>query len=106
MVGTIVGAAIQGASAIGGAIASSQANKKMMQLIGDEEERNRKWYDLEMSKDWMQRPEAQNAHPIRQPAWEEMHTEFPCLYFINTLSIRLPSWSRKRNFMVPSRPET
>ena len=61
MVGTIVGAAIQGASAIGGAIASSQANKKMMQLIGDEEERNRKWYDLEMSKDWMQRPEAQNA---------------------------------------------
>ena len=61
MVGTIVGAAIQGASAIGGAIASSRANKKMMQLIGDEEERNRKWYDLEMSKDWMQRPEAQNA---------------------------------------------
>ena len=32
-------------------------------------------------------------HPIRQPTWEEMHTELPCLYCIHTLSITLPSAS-------------
>ena len=50
--------------------------------------------------------DAQNLHPILQPTCEDMHTEFPCLYFISTLSMTLPSSSAKRYFLVPSSFDT
>ena len=47
-------------------------------------------------------PEAQKAHPILHPTCEDMHAEYPCSYFIRTLSIAFPSIVLKRNFLVPS----
>ena len=49
--------------------------------------------------------DAQNLQPIRQPTWDDMHTELPCLYFMSTLSITFPSWSLNRNLFVPSSSE-
>ncbi len=46
--------------------------------------------------------EAQKPHPIRQPAWDEMQTVFPNLYFINTVSMELPSFRPNKYFLVPS----
>ena len=47
-------------------------------------------------------PDAQKAHPIRQPTCEEMQTDQPNLYFIRTDSTRLSSGSLNRYFLVPS----
>ena len=46
--------------------------------------------------------DAQNVHPILQPTCVETHAEYPYLYFISTLSTRLPSPRLKRYFTVSS----
>lgn len=60
MVGAIIGAAAQTASAIGGAIASSAANKKAREMIGTLKQEKQKWYDQQMAQDYTQRSDAQN----------------------------------------------
>lgn len=61
MVGAIVGAAAQVGSSIYGAIKSSQANKRAMDLLKARKEENRKWYEDKMAEDYMQRGDVQNA---------------------------------------------
>ena len=61
MVGSIIGAAAQVGSSIYGAIKSSQANKKAMDLIRSQRDENKKWYDQKMAEDYMQRSEVQNV---------------------------------------------
>lgn len=61
MVGAIVGAAAQVGSSIYGAIKSSQASKRAMDLLKARKEENRKWYEEKMAEDYMQRPDVQNA---------------------------------------------
>ena len=46
--------------------------------------------------------EAQNLQPILHPTCDDIQTEFPCSYFILTLSMIFPSSSAKRYFCVPS----
>ena len=50
--------------------------------------------------------EAQKAHPIRHPTWEEMHTVLPWWYCMSTVSMQLPSDSSQRYLMVPSNRDT
>lgn len=61
MVGAIIGAAAQVGSSIYGAIKSSQANRRAEDLIQMQRDANRKWYDLKMSEDYMQRADVQNV---------------------------------------------
>lgn len=61
MVGAIVGAAAQVGSSIYGAIKSSQANQRAMDLLKARKEENKKWYEEKMAEDYMQRPDVQNA---------------------------------------------
>ena len=61
MVGAIVGAAAQVGSSIYGAIKSSQASKRAMNLLKARKEENRKWYEDKMAEDYMQRGDVQNA---------------------------------------------
>lgn len=60
MVGAIIGAAAQVGSSIYGAIKSSQANKKAQQMIQNQRDENKRWYDLKMAEDYTQRSDAQN----------------------------------------------
>ena len=50
--------------------------------------------------------EAQKAHPIRHPTWEEMHTVLPWWFCIETVLMQLPSASSQRYLMVPSSFDT
>lgn len=61
MVGAIAGAAIQAGSSIYGAIKSSQANKRAMDILKARKEENKKWYEDKMSEDYMQRSDVQNV---------------------------------------------
>lgn len=61
MVGAIVGAAAEVGSSIYGAIKSSQASNRAMDLLKARKEENRKWYEEKMAEDYMQRPDVQNA---------------------------------------------
>lgn len=61
MVGSIIGAAAQIGSSIYGAIKSSQANKRAEQLIQNQRDENKKWYDQEMTEDYTQRSDVQNV---------------------------------------------
>lgn len=61
MVGAIVGAAAQVGSSIYGAIKSSQANQRAMDLLKARKDENKKWYEEKMAEDYMQRPDVQNA---------------------------------------------
>lgn len=61
MVGAIVGAAAQVGSSIYGAIKSSQANKRATEMIQNQREENKKWYDQKMAEDYMQRSDVQNV---------------------------------------------
>lgn len=61
MVGAIVGAAAQVGSSIYGAIKSSQANQRAMDLLKARKDENKKWYEDKMAEDYMQRPDVQNA---------------------------------------------
>ncbi len=60
MVGAIIGAAAQVGSSILGAIKSSQANKKAQQMIQNQRDENKRWYDQKMAEDYMQRADVQN----------------------------------------------
>lgn len=60
MVGQIIGAAAQAGSSIYGAIESSAANKRAQQMIQNQRDENRKWYERKMREDFMKRSEAQN----------------------------------------------
>ena len=61
MVGAIIGAAAQVGSSIYGAIKSSQANQRAMDLLKARKDENKKWYEEKMAEDYMQRPDVQNA---------------------------------------------
>lgn len=61
MVGQLIGAAAQIGSSIYGAIKSSQANKRAEQMIQNQRDENRKWYDQKMAEDYMQRSDVQNV---------------------------------------------
>lgn len=61
MVGQILGAATQVGASIYGAIKSSEANKRAEQLIQNQRDENKKWYDQKMAEDYMQRSEVQNV---------------------------------------------
>lgn len=61
MVGAIIGGALQAGSAIYGAIKSSQANKKAMQLLQNQRDENKKWYEQRMAEDYTQRADVQNV---------------------------------------------
>jgi hypothetical protein len=65
MVGTIIGAlapvAIQTGAAIYGGIKSSQANKRAMEMIQNQREENKKWYDQKITEDYLQRSDVQNV---------------------------------------------
>ena len=61
MVGAIVGTAAQVGSSIYGAIKSSQANQRAMDILKARKDENKKWYEEKMAEDYMQRPDVQNA---------------------------------------------
>jgi hypothetical protein len=61
MVGAILGAAAQVGSSIYGAIKSSQANKRATEMIQNQRDENKKWYDQKMAEDYMQRSDVQNV---------------------------------------------
>ena len=61
MVGQLIGAAAQIGSSIYGAIKSSQANKRAEQMIQNQRDENKKWYDQKMAEDYMQRSDVQNV---------------------------------------------
>ena len=61
MVGAILGAAAQVGSSIYGAIESSQANKQARQMIQNQRDENKRWYDQKMAEDYMQRSDVQNV---------------------------------------------
>lgn len=61
MVGQVIGAAAQIGSSIYGAIKSSQANKRAEQLLQNQREENKKWYDQKMNEDYTQRTDVQNV---------------------------------------------
>jgi HSP90 family molecular chaperone len=61
MVGTILGTAAQVGGAIYGAVKSSEANKKAMDLIAKQRDENKKWYEAKMAEDYMQRADVQNV---------------------------------------------
>lgn len=60
MVGAIAGAAVQAGSSIYGAIKSSQANKRAMDILRSRKEENKKWYEERMAEDYTQRADVQN----------------------------------------------
>lgn len=60
IVGQALGAAVKVGSSIYGAIKSSQANKKAMQMLQNQRDENQRWYDQKMAEDYMQRSEVQN----------------------------------------------
>ena len=61
MIGAIIGAAAQVGSSIYGAVKSSQANKRAQQMIQNQRDENKKWYDPRMAEDYMQRSDVQNV---------------------------------------------
>lgn len=61
MVGAIIGAAAQVGSSIYGAVKSSQANQRAQQMIQNQRDENKKWYDQKMAEDYTQRSDAQNV---------------------------------------------
>ena len=60
MVGAIIGAAAQVGSSIYGAIKSSQANKRAEDLLRNQRDENRKWYETRMAEDYTRRADVQN----------------------------------------------
>ena len=60
MVGQLIGAAAQVGSSIYGTIKSSQASKRAEQLISNQRDENRKWYEEKMAEDYTRRADVQN----------------------------------------------
>lgn len=61
MLSAIIGAAGALGSAIFGGIKSAQANRKAQQLIQQQRDDNRRWYNTKMNQDYTQRVDVQNA---------------------------------------------
>lgn len=60
MIGTLIGTAAQVGGSIYGAIKSSQANNRAQQMIQNQRDENKRWYEGKISGDYTQRPDAQN----------------------------------------------
>ena len=60
MVGAIIGAAAQVGSSIYGAIKSSQAKKRAEDLLRNQRDENKKWYEARMAEDYTRRADVQN----------------------------------------------
>jgi hypothetical protein len=61
MVGAAIGTAAQVGASIYGAIKSSQANKKAMDILKAQKDENKKWYEERMDEDYLQRADVQNV---------------------------------------------
>ena len=61
MVGAAIGTAAQVGASIYGAIKSSQANKKAMNILKAQKDENKKWYEERMGEDYLQRADVQNV---------------------------------------------
>lgn len=61
MVGAAIGTAAQVGASIYGAIKSSQANKKAMDILKAQKDENKKWYEERMAEDYLQRADVQNV---------------------------------------------
>lgn len=61
MVGAAIGTAAQVGASIYGAIKSSQANKKAMDILKAQKDENKKWYEERMNEDYLQRADVQNV---------------------------------------------
>lgn len=61
MIGAIIGGVLAVGSAIAGGIASAKANKEAEDKARSEKQRLQNWYDAEVSKDYTQRADMQNA---------------------------------------------
>ena len=61
MVTALIGAAAALGSAIYGGVKSSIANNKARQLIDQQRNDNRKWYEIQMARDYTQRSDVQAA---------------------------------------------
>lgn len=59
MIGALIGAGTSLVSNIAGAIGSARANKKANQLIQQEKEKNKAWYDKNYNADFTQRADTQ-----------------------------------------------
>jgi hypothetical protein len=61
MVGAAIGTAAQVGASIYGAIKSSQANKRAMDILKAQKDENKKWYEERMGEDYLQRADVQNV---------------------------------------------
>lgn len=61
LISSILGGVGALGSAIYGAVKSSQANNKARQLIQDQRDENRRWYNTKMNQDYTMRTDVQNA---------------------------------------------
>ena len=73
MVGAIIGTAAQVGSSIYGAIKSSQANKRAEELIRNERDENRKWYEEKMASDYTRRADVQNVLRKQKELFQEQY---------------------------------
>ena len=73
MVGAIIGAAAQVGSSIYGAIKSSQANKRAEDLLRNQRDENRKWYEERMAQDYTQRADVQNVLRKQRELFQEQY---------------------------------
>ena len=73
MVGTILGTAAQVGGAIYGAVKSSEANKKAMDLIAKQRDENKKWYEAEMAEDYTKRADVQNVLRKQKELFNEQY---------------------------------
>lgn len=73
MVGTILGTAAQVGGAIYGAVKSSEANKKAMDLIQAQRDENKKWYEAKMAEDYTKRADVQNVLRKQRDLFNEQY---------------------------------
>lgn len=73
MVGAIIGTAAQVGSSIYGAIKSSQANKRAEELLRNQRDENRKWYEERMAQDYTQRADVQNVLRKQRELFQEQY---------------------------------
>lgn len=73
MVGAIIGAATQVGSSIYGAIKSSQAAKRAEQLLTNQRDENRKWYEQKMAEDYTRRSDIQNFLRKQKDLFDEQY---------------------------------
>lgn len=69
----IIGGATALGSAIYGAVKSSKANKKAQQLIQQQRDDNKRWYDVKMAQDYTQRSDVQAAIKRQRELLQEQY---------------------------------